>query len=346
MRMKRRTLWILVVTLLMVGCAPPALPAPPEALTAPAQEQTEDVPEPGHTPVDINVGGLRGPTGMALVGMAGAARGGQARHNYNVTFHPAPDVVQSRLINGELDIAALPTNLAALLHNRTDGEITMIAMSRMSVLYILQAPGEDIQTLEDLRGRTLLTAGQGSMQEHVMNFLLGQAGIDPQTDIDIDFQAEHPLVVALMLDGRAPAALLPQPFVTTLMAQNPEFTRALSIDDEWAAATGGIELAMSCIVVRTDFLEGNPQAVRDFLEDFAASIDFAVNQPEQAAEMIGEFEIMPQQIALAALPHSAIASVTGPEMKAAVLAYLAVLYQQNPASVGGALPDESFFFLP
>jgi len=297
----------------------------------------------------MNVGGLYGPTGIALVGMADAARSGQARHDYNVTFAASPDVVQGRILSGELDIAALPTNLAAVLHGRTEGEITMIALSRLSVLHIVQAPGEpgdEIRSIEDLRGRTLFTHGQGTTQEYVLNFLLEQAGLDPETDLEIVFQPEHAAVVAHLLDGRAAVGFLPQPFVTTIAIQNPEIVPVLDISQEWLAATGGVELAMSCIVVRSDFLEANPRAVRDFLEDFAASAQFAMDNIEQAAALVGEFEIIPEPVALRAIPYTNISSVTGQEMKTAVQAYLMVLYQQNPAAVGGALPDESFFFIP
>jgi len=320
----------------LTGCGPGA---PPPSPPPDGQQAQEPRPE----PANVNVGGLKGPTGIALVGMADSARRGEARHNYNVTFDTAPDVIQGKIISGELDIAAMPTNLAALLYNRTGGEITMIAMNRLKVLFIMQAPGEDISSFEDLRGKTLFTAGQGSMQEYVLNFFLREAGLDPETDLNIEFLSEHAHVVALMLDGRADAAFLPQPFVTTLIAQNPEITRAIDIDAEWEALTGA-ELAMSCLVVRSDFLAAHPDVVRDFLEDFAASARFAMTNIDQAAALVGEFDIAPEHIARQAIPYSNIASVTGEEMKAAALAYLRVLYEQNPAAVGGSMPDERFFF--
>ena len=328
MKVRKNILALLIVIgLLLAGCTPGGAPA-------------------ADTPAVVNVGGLKGPTGMALVGMADAARRGEARHGYRVTFDAAPDIIQGKILSGELDIAVLPTNLAALLHSRTEGEITMIALSRLSVLHIMQQPGVDIRSFADLRGKTLYTAGQGSTQEFVLSFLLYQAGLDPEHDLNVVFQPEHAHVVALMLDGRADAALLPQPFVSTLSIQNPEITRALDINAEWEAVTGGIELAMSCVVVRTDFLEHNRQIVLDFLEDYAQSARFAMTDIERAAELIGEFEIIPQAVALVAIPYSNIDSVSGEEMKVAAQAYLRVLYEQNPAAVGGRLPDESFFFIP
>ena len=337
--MTKRMLALLVaLSLALAGCA------------GTTQSQPEPEPqEESAARASVNVGGLYGPTGIALVGMADSVRRGEARHDYNVTFDASPDIIQGKILSGELDIAALPTNLAALLHSRTEGEITMIALSRLSVLHIVwapQGPGDVIGSFEDLRGKTLLTAGQGSTQEHVLGFLLEEAGLDPERDLNIVFAPEHAAVVALMLDGQADVALLPQPFVTTIAMQNPQFVPVLDISREWLSATGGVELAMSCIVARTDFLERNPQAVRDFLEDFAASAQFAEDNLEAAAELVGEFGIIPEEVARRAIPHSNISSVTGLEMKTAAQAYLMVLYQRSPAAVGGALPDESFFFIP
>ena len=353
MRIIKQLLALLVVlVLVLAGCqsGTPQTTAPAPAPAPPPQEQPQDdEPYDEHTRVSMNVGGLYGPTGIALVGMADAARRGDARHEYNVTFVASPDIIQGRILSGELDIAAMPTNLAAVLHNRTDGEVTMIALSRLSVLHIVQVPGEpedEIRSIEDLRGRTLFTHGQGTTQEYVLNFLLSQAGIDPENDIEIVFQPEHAAVVANMLDGRATVGMLPQPFVTTIALQNPDIVPVLDISGEWLDATGGVELAMSCIVVRTDFLESNPQAVLDFLEDIAASARFAMDNIEEAAQLVGEFEIIPEHVALRAIPYSNISIVSGLEMKTAVQAYLMVLYEQNPASVGGALPYEGFFFVP
>ena len=345
MHTKIRLLTLFIaLSLLLTGC--------PQPISPPYPYPTEELPQveaPEDMSISMNVGGLYGPTGIALVGMADAARRGEARHDYNVTFVASPDIIQGRILSGELDIAAMPTNLAAVLYNRTDGEITMIALSRLSVLHIVQAPGEgaeEIRSIEDLRGRTLHTHGQGTTQEYVLNFLLTQAGLDPETDLEIVFHPEHAAVVAHMLDGRADVGMLPQPFVTTIAMQNPEFVPVLDISQEWLTVTGGVELAMSCIVVRSDFLELNPQVVLDFLEDFAASARFAMDNMEEAAQLVGEFEIISEAVALRAIPYTNISSVSGLEMKTAVQAYLMVLYEQNPASVGGALPDEGFFFVP
>ena len=316
---------VLAICALLTSCAP-------------------DVAQPGAERLVVNVGGLRGPTGMALAGMKDAARNGLARHDYQVTFDGAPDQIQSKLLNGELDIAAITTNLAAVLYNRTEGEIRLIAVSRMNVLSIMQAPGADINSIADLAGKTLFSAGQGSAQEYILEYLLRENGLDPETDLNIEYKSENAEVAALLLAGECDAALLPQPFVTTVTGQDAQITVALDINTEWDALSGGVELAMSCIVARAAFAGEHPEAIADFLEDYAASITFANENTDAAAALIGEFEIIPEPVAKKAIPLSDIRCITGEEMKAAVNAYLDVLFRQNPRAVGGALPDERFYF--
>jgi len=292
----------------------------------------------------INVGGLNGPTGIAMLHLRDISEKGQATHNYNVTFDAAPDVIQGKLLSGEVDIAALPTNMAAVLHSKTEGEISIIAGNRLNVLYILPAPGVEITSLDDLRGKTVFTSGQGSAQEYVLNYLFTMAGLDPESDLTIEYKSEHAEVLTLLLSGKCDAALLPQPFVTTARLNAPGLSAGIDVGDEWSRFTGGVELAMSCIVARRSFIEANPDAVKDFISDYAISAGFAAGNPDEAAAIAGKYDILPEDIARQAIPHSAIACITGDDMKASILAYLEILHGQNPASVGGSLHNETLFY--
>ncbi|MDR2908296.1 MAG: ABC transporter substrate-binding protein, partial [Oscillospiraceae bacterium] len=295
-------------------------------------------------PAAVNVGGILGPTGMALVHLRERSEAGEEGYNYNVTFEPAPDVVQARLMSGEIDIGALPTNMASVVFNRTGGDIRILAVSRLNILYILTAPGVEISSVADLRGKTLFTAGQGATQEYVLDYLLRESGLDPAADLTVEYKSEHAEVVALLLDGKCDAALLPQPHVTSAMKQNPGLKMAIDINEEWKRLNADVELAMSCIVARKDFLEENPAAGGDFLKHYAESAAFPADNPEEAAALMGEYGVIPEAVALEAIPHSGLACVTGDEMKAAVKEYLEILYRQNPQSAGGSLPDDGIFY--
>lgn len=348
---------VLLITL-FAGCASdsgsqsPANPSPSESQPAPEPsqeallEEPEDIPLESADPVDVRVGALKGPTGMALARLRQLAEESQTANRYQVSFEGAPDVIQGQLMGGQLDLAAVPTNLAAVLYNKTEGEIQIIALSDMKVLYLMAAPGVEINSFEDLKGKTLFTAGQGSTQEYVLDYLLRQKGIDPAADLTVEFKSEHAETVAQLLAGNCDVALLPQPFVTTVQTQNAEVKIAVDINEVWNEVSGGAPLAMSCIVARKGFLEENPQVYQDFVQQYADSIAYANNNVEEAAALIAGYEIIPEAVAKQALPVAAIRAVAGAEMKAPVEDYLSILFEQNPQSVGGALPDENFYYIP
>ncbi len=349
---------------LLAGCAgggqssSPAQSPEPEAQSSPqssveGEEPSQtDAENPNEMPPDllptdkiaVRVGALKGPTGMGLVGLMDKNAKGAALSDYTFTLEGAPDVVQGPLINGDLDIAILPTNLAAVLYNKTKGAVQLMAVSGMRVLYVMAAPGVEIASVADLAGKTLFTAGQGSTQEYVLDYLLRQNGLDPAADVKIEYKAEQAETMAQLLAGSCDAALLPQPFVTNAAVKNPEVKRALDVTAEWEKATGGSQLPMSCVVVRKEFAQEHPEAVAAFLQEYDESTQWVGEHVEEAAVLIGEYEIVPEAVAKLAIPDSAIQCQTGPEAEAAVNAYLKVLLDQNPQSVGGALPDEGFFY--
>lgn len=340
-----RLLCIVLTLTLFVGCnTTEESPSPSPTSPAESSRSESSAEEPAATRLDINVGGLKGPTGMALAYLKSTSESGEATHNYNVTFDAGPDVIQAKLLSGEIDIGAVPTNVASALYNKTEGEVRIIAVSRLNVLYILAAPGVEVSSLEDLRGKTLFTAGQGATQEYVLSYLLNAAGIDPETDLTIEYKSEHAEVVTLLLDGQCDIALLPQPHATTATMKNEEITRVIDINEEWQKQNGEVEMAMSCIVARSAFIEEHPEVIDDFLADYTASAAYTLEHTAEAAALIGGYEIVPEAVANLAIPNSSIACVTGDEMKTAVMAYLNILHEQAPQSVGGALPDESLFY--
>jgi NitT/TauT family transport system substrate-binding protein len=351
---------VLAITMgLLAGCAgngqsssPAQSPEPEASSQAEEASPAENDENPNELPPDllptdkpsVRVAALKGPTGMGLVGLMDKNAKGAALCDYTFTLEGAPDVIQGPLISGDLDIAILPTNLAAVLYSKTQGAIQLLAVSGMRVLYVMAAPGVEISSVADLKGKTLFTAGQGSTQEYVLDYLLRQNGLDPATDLTVEYKAEQAETMAQLLAGSCDVALLPQPFVTNAVVKNPEVKRALDVTEEWEKATGEAQLPMSCVVVRKEFAQQNPEAVAAFLQEYDESTKWVGDNVEEAALLIGEYEIVPEAVAKLAIPDSAIQCQTGPEAEAAVNAYLKVLFEQNPKSVGGALPDEGFFY--
>ena len=265
--------------------------------------------------------------------------------HYEVTLgsDPANDIVP-RLTNGELDIAAIPTNLAATLYNRTDGGIKLLALNTLGVLHILEN-GDTVNSLADLEGRTLYATGQGSNPEYVLNYLLEANGLDPAADVDIQWLASEELT-ARMASGDIDLCMLPVPAATTVMMQNSDVRDAIDLNDAWTESGAQGTFTMGCLVARTEWLEDNSELVPGILEEYAASIDYANSNPEEAAALIEQYGIVPKAaVAQAAIPQANMVCIPGEDMKG-IADYYQVLFDADPTSIGGAIPGEDFYYIP
>jgi len=289
------------------------------------------------------VGTLKGPTGMGMTGVMQAQDAGTAANDYVFTMTSAPEDMRAKLINGDVDVAALPTNMASVLYNKADQSVSILAVNTLGVLYILDSE-QSVSTIEDLRGTTLYATGQGATPEYVLRHILTQNGLEPGTDLELIFKSEHDELASLMIADEVTLGMLPEPYVTTTTSQKEGLSVVLDITQEWEKVSDGMSLAMGCIVVRNDFLEDNRDAVNAFLEEYRQSVEFVNSRPEEAAALMEEYDIVKQQVALKAIPNCNIVYIDGDEMKASVESLLQVLFEANPQSVGGSLPDDAFYY--
>ena len=289
----------------------------------------------------INIGLLKGPTGMGAAVLLEGDEQGTANADYNLTLAGAPDVLQTALINSELDMAALPTNVAAVLNAKTEGNVQILAVNTLGVIYLM-SNDDTIKTVADLKGKTILSAGQGTTTEYVLNYILESNSLTIDTDVFVEYASEHAEVISKAKSGGYEVILLPEPFVTQMKGQDASFSVQLDLTKEWKALGGG-ELTMGCIAVRKDFLEEKPEAVEAFLKDYEASVSAVNADPEAAGVIIEKFDIAKAAVASKAIPNCNITVMTGEEMKTNVSAYLQVLFDSNPKAVGGAVPGDGFY---
>ena len=290
----------------------------------------------------VRVGALKGPTAMGMVQMMQ-----DKTDAYEFTLAAAPDEVVPLLVKGDLDIAAVPANLGAVLYNNTDGAVRVLAVNTLGVLYIVER-GDTIHSVEDLRGRTLVSAGKGSTPEYALNTILRGNGLDPEQDLTIEYKSEHAECLAAMLQDDSVVAMLPQPFATVAQAKAGDMRVALDLNAEWDALQADAEnpsgLITGVAVARADFIDKNPEAVEMFMADYAESVAFTQENVADAAALIGQFDIFDAAVAEKALPLCNIVFIAGDEMKAKLGGYLAELFAQDAAAVGGALPGEDFYY--
>jgi NitT/TauT family transport system substrate-binding protein len=300
--------------------------------------------------VDVNITALKGPTAMGMVQLMSLADTGKITgDNYNFEILASTDEVTPKLIKGETDIAAVPANIASVLYNNTEGEIQTLAINTLGVLYIVQSGTPTIESVADLRGKTIYASGKGATPEYALNYILSENGINPDTDVDIEWKSEHAECLSALLAEDNAIAMLPQPFVTTAQTKRDNINVVLDLTEQWDnlqkdTATPSA-LLTGVVVARTEFIEQNPEAVSDFLDNYKDSVDFVTTNNDEAAALIGKYDIVTEEIALKALPYCNITFIEGEEMKEKLSGYLNVLYDQNPKSIGGSLPDDDFYYI-
>lgn len=289
------------------------------------------------TDVTVNIGVLKGPTGMSAAWLMDQNDQKLSANEYNFTVAGTPDAITGQLINGDMDIAALPTNAISALYNKTEGKISVLGVNALGVLYILEN-GNSINSVSDLAGKTVLASGKGSTAEYVLNYILEKNGVIAE----IVWAAEHSEAATLALKGDYDIVMLPEPFVTNVTAKSDAFRVALDLTEEWEALGSG-ELTMGGIAVRTAFLEEHPDAVKAFVDEYGKSVAFTNAQPEDAAKLIAKYEIAAEEVAKNAIPRCNIVWLHGKDYKAVLENFLGVVYDANPAGIGGKMPGDDFY---
>ena len=300
-------------------------------------------------PVDVNVMALKGPTAMGMVKLMDDADSGNVdTENYSFEIAASADEVTPKLIQGETDIAAVPANLASVLYNKTEGQIQVLAVNTLGVLYIVEN-GDSIHSVSDLAGRTIYASGKGSTPEYALNFILEKNGLTPGTDVTIEWKSEHSECVSALAQDPEGIAMLPQPFVTTAQAKNPNLKVALDLTEEWDKVMENEEtkssLLTGVVVVRKEFAEENPEAVEDFMDRYADSVKYVNDNVEEAAKLVGNYDIVTEDVAVKAIPECNIVCITREDMKEQLSGYLAALKDANPESIGGELPGDDFYYI-
>ena len=286
---------------------------------------------------EIRIAALKGPTGMGMVKLADK----QNYPNYTVSIEASPDALNPRIISGEVDVAAVPVNLASVLYNKLDGDISVLAVSTLGVLYVVEA-GSEVNSVADLAGKTVYATGQGATPEYILNYLLDKNGV--AGSVEVNYVGEHAALATMLANGSAEIGMLPEPNVTSTLAGNDNLRIALNLTEKWNKVCS-TELVQGVVIARKSFVNEHPEAIEQFLREYEKSSAFVNENIDEAAKLIVDAGILGNvEIAKKAIPNCNISFSKGEAMHKAVEGMLTVLFEANPKSIGGKLPDKDFYY--
>lgn len=333
---------LLIFTLVFTACTNNSSNL--ENQTNDAQSQNNNVE--AQTPVekqDVSIIGLKGPTSIGMIKLIDEKALNSNLYNVEYTTVDSPDVITGKLINNEVQIAAVPTNLAAVLYNKTEGNIQFLALNTLGVLY---AVGKDdsITSLADLENKKVAISGQGSVPEYAMNYMLSQEGLTDK--VNLQYMPDHATVAQALLAGDVDVAILPQPYVTKITMNSENYKILIDLNKVWKKDSNNESvLAMGCLVVNKTFADNNKQFISDFLAQYEQSVNFVNENPEKAGTLVEKNEIIDNaKLVEKAIPNCSIVYKNAQDSKTEINAFLKILYDSNSKSVGGKLPDESFYY--
>ena len=295
--------------------------------------------------VTAKVAALKGPTSMGMVKMMADQKDAKEK-NYEFTIGSSPDEIAPKFLKGEFDIVALPSNLASILYNKSQGKVQVLAINTLGILYLMEN-GDTVKSIEDLKGKTVYSSGKGAVPEYAFNYILKANGLNPDIDLRVEYKSEHTEALAALLNDKSGLAVLPQPFATVASLKNKDLRTALDLSKEWDKASKNAKSTMitGVVVVNKDFAAKYPEKIKKFMADYKASIDYTNTNVDDAAKLIEENNIVPAAVAKKAIPQCNITYIDGSDMKDKLSGYLQVLFEANPKSIGGKMPADDFYYV-
>lgn len=310
------------------------------ACSEPAEEKTETL---NLKNVKANVFGIAGPTGVGLANLMKTNEDGKGSLDYTIQLAASNDEIVAKIANKEADIAAVATNLASTLYNKTNGGVKVLAINTLGVLNVV-TKGVEVPTIAALKGKTVYSTGQGANPEYILKNILENNGLEMGKDVKVEFVAQPQELVAKVVANEEAIVIAPQPVATAITVKDKTAKIVINLNDEWDKFND-TKLVMGCIVARKEFVEQNPEAVEAFLEDYEASITAVSEDIDGTAALCEKYAIVtPAAVAKKAIPYCNIVFEDGKDLKTDLSAYLDFLFKANPKSIGGKLPADDFYY--
>ncbi|WBW98302.1 ABC transporter substrate-binding protein [Oceanirhabdus sp. W0125-5] len=295
-------------------------------------------------PVSVSIASLKGPTSIGMIKLIDDDTS-ITSDNVSVSIEviPSPDLLVPRLLNEELDIAAVPVNVASKVYNATKGKYEVAVINTLGVLYIV-SNDESLDSIEDLKGQTIYCGTPGATPDFILQNLMNKNGLIPDENIIIDYSLKNSELAQAVISGDVQYAILPEPFATMVSLKNKNIKRSINIQDEWNKVEKSAEIIMGALVIKKEFREKNSEFINKFLDEYENSVSWVNDNPVDGGKLLEKHEILPNsKIAELSIPNCNVVYIDAQSKQDEIINFLKILYDFDKKSVGGNLPDEKFF---
>lgn len=294
----------------------------------------------------VNLKSLKGLPAISMVKLYADNEEGKTLNKYDASIVASVDEAVAAVAKKDFDIITIPANLASVMYNKTEGQVKIASILALNVLYVVEN-GDSVKSIQDLKGKTVYTFGKGATPEIVLNYVLRGNGLEPGKDVKIEFKSESAEVAAALQKESNVIAMLPEPFLSATQMKNPKMKVAFSMGDEWDKVKGTIagSQVSGVVIMNREFADKNPEAVKNFMKDYKASVDFLSSSLDEAAKLTAKYDLVPEAVAKVSIPRANIRYITGSEMKEKMSEYLRILGEADMKTIGGKMPGDDFYLI-
>lgn len=263
---------------------------------------------------------------------------------YEVKNYSSYREIVPLIMNGEADIAAVPLNIAADLYRKTNGGIKLLAVTDAGLIRVLSRD-DSVKSIADLKGKTVYTSEQGAVSDYIIRYLLNNNGLDPETDVDIQYKASFAELCTLMKESKADICIMPEPFVSKVCAADESIKKVAELTSEWneSCKTNPIQ---SCLIARKAFIEQEPETVTEFLDFTEISMNYVNNYIVASKFLVDEGYFDNSRELTSGVPGCKLIFFTGDRLKLRASENFKALFEADPESVGGEIPNDGIYYLP
>ena len=297
----------------------------------------------------IKISVLNGTTGFGMAHLMSLNENNKSANDYKFKVETDASIIVAGLLSGSIDMAALPTNAAANVYNKSNGNVQVLAINTLGVLYLLEKD-DQISSIDDLKNTNKKIYVPAQNPRFITEYILAANGVSDDR-IDSTTYSTPAALQQAVIAGQVDLAVLPQPVVTAAIAGAKKagfsYSVALDLTEEWNKIPGSEQLVQGCLVVRKDFATKYKKAINRFLTEYEASINFINKNPKEASELVVKYNIFANaSVAEKAIPSCNITFMKGEKMKSSMSAFISAMYDIAPESVGNKLPQDDFYYIP